>query len=120
MTFDVVESFKIKHEVIESFQDGIYRSDSWLHDVLVFEEDSVQESGSARSLDKDDVSVIVFRRSTDVPTICGVFAPCSTAIWFDMELNCAAKQNECNSVIVKRAVVVSVGRYLGGNSGLTE
>lgn len=41
LSFDIVESFKRKHEVIESFHDGICRSDSWFHDVLLFEEDSI-------------------------------------------------------------------------------
>jgi hypothetical protein len=62
----------------------------------------------------------VFGRSTDVATICGVFAPYLLVIWFDVELNCAANQSKWYSVVIKRAMVVSIGRYLASNSGLME
>lgn len=47
------------HEVIKGFNNGICWSDSWFHDIVMFEGDSVRKANVLSSIDKNGVNNIV-------------------------------------------------------------
>ena len=82
-----------------------------MHGIFVFEEYSVREASVAVALTKM-MCVLMFKGGTNVPAN-GIFTPCVTVIRFYMELHCTSRRSKWHSVIIKRTIVVDIGRYVG-------
>ena len=82
---EVSGTFEGSHEVVESFDDGISRSDGGLRDVFVLEIHGVRKTMGACGLDKNAMCPVMFRRGTNVPAIGGMFAPAALMVGFDVD-----------------------------------